>query len=145
MRVGQTEQQQSQAVTTAIEAKRASEQALSQTSRLQEEQQKVTQQMSQALSAQAEEAQKKIEDATQVALQTQQDVRGISTLARQADFTTKKTAADMEMQIKQMAQRLAEQGLQAERRAQAAKIEQDKLVQQLAEAQRQIQMTASTS
>ena len=145
MRVGQTEQQQSQTVTTAVEAKRASEEALSQTSRLQEEQKKVTQQMSQALSAQAEEAQKKIEDATQVALQTQQDVRGISTIARQADFTAKRTAAELEVQIKQMAQRLAEQGLQAERRSQAAKIEQAKLVQQLAEAQRQIQMTASTS
>ena len=97
MRVGQTEQQQSQTVVMAVEAKQASEQALLQTSLLQAEQQKTTQQLSEVLSAQAKEAQKKIEDATQVALQTQQDVRGISTLARQADFTAKKTAAEMEI------------------------------------------------
>ena len=70
---------------------------------LQEEQKKTTRQMFEALSAQAEEAQKKIEDAMQVVLQMQQDVCGISTLARQADFMVKKTAADMEIQIKQMA------------------------------------------
>ena len=83
-----------------MEVKQASEQALLQTSLLQAKQQKTIKQMSDALSAQAEEAQKKIEDAMQVALQMQQDVRGISTLARQADFTAKKTVAEMEVQIK---------------------------------------------
>ena len=84
----------------AVEAKRASEEALSQASWLQEEQQKVKQQVSAVLSEQAEEAQRKIEDAMKVAIQTQSDVRDISTLARQADFTAKKTAADMEVQLK---------------------------------------------
>ena len=102
-RVGQTEQTQTQVVATAVEAKRASEEALMQTSRLQEEQQKVTQEVSAALSQQAEEAYKKIEDATKVAIQTQSDVRDISTMARQADFTAKKTAAEMEVQLQQMA------------------------------------------
>ena len=50
MRVGQAEQQQSQATGVVEEAKRVSEQALFQTSRLHEEQQKTTQQVSQALS-----------------------------------------------------------------------------------------------
>ena len=145
MRVGQTEQQQTQVAVAAVEAKRASEEALSQASRLQEEQQKVKQEVSTVLSMQAEEAQRKIEDATKVAIQTQSDVRDISTLARQADFTAKKTAADMEMQLQQMSQRLAEQSLRMERQSQSARLEQQKLAQQLAEAQRSTQVTATSS
>ena len=105
----------------------------------------MTQQVSAVLSKQAEEVQRKIEDATKVAIQTQSDVHDISTLARQADFTAKKTAAEMEVQIKQMAQRLAEQSLQAERRAQAAKVEGENLARQLADAQRGTQTSVTTS
>ena len=44
-----------------------------------------------------------------------------------------------------MAQRLAEQSLQAERRAEAAKIERENLAQQLADAQRGTQTSVTTS
>ena len=84
----------------------------------------MTQQVSNALSAQAKEAQRKIEDATQIALQMQRDVQYISTMAREAERTAKKTIVDMEEQIKYMAQRLAEQCLQAKRQLQAARLEQ---------------------
>ena len=101
--------------------------------------------MSEALSKQAEEAQRRIDDATKVARQTQYDVRDLSSLARQADVTAKKTAMELEIQVQQMAQRLEEQRLQAERQTQSARLERENLAQQLADAQRGTQSSVTTS
>ena len=105
------------------EAKKASEQALLQVARLWEEQQKTTQQMSQVLSMQAGEAQRKIQDAMQVAVQTQYDSRGISHIVKKAEMTALKAAIDTETQIHQMAQKLQEQQMQYAIQAQATKQE----------------------
>ena len=60
-------------------------------------------------------------------------------------MTALKTAADTEAQIQQMTQKLQEQQIQSATQVQAAKVEQDKLVQQLVEAQKKTQETVLTS
>ena len=77
-RLGQAESVQVATRTAAIEAKAASDRAIEQARRLQEEQSKTTQQVTSILSSQAEETQKRVQSATSVALQTQQEVRTLS-------------------------------------------------------------------
>ena len=82
---------QMQARTTAKEAKAASKRALLQAARLKEEQQKTTAQVSQVIGTQAREAQKRAEDAMQVASQAQQTVQATaSSINVQAQETQKR-------------------------------------------------------
>ena len=74
MRLGQIEAQQAHARAATEEAKRASEQALSQAAILCAEQEKMTTQISQVLTSHANEAQRQIEGTTQVAMETQKKV-----------------------------------------------------------------------
>ena len=70
MRLGQTEEQQARARAAAEEAKRASEQVLTQAEILRKEQEKTTTQISQAMATRAEETQRQLEGTTQVAMDT---------------------------------------------------------------------------
>ena len=85
-----------------------------QAQQLQAEQERTSQQVTQELSSQAEEAQKKIQSTTQVTIQTQRDVRGLSTIARKAQMTAQKTDAKMEEQAQARAQNIHEQSAQME-------------------------------
>ena len=71
---------------------------------MKQEQEVTLQQVTQVLSAQADEAQKKIQSATQVAMQTQREVQGLSTLARKVEYTSQITAAKVEKQLEEMTQ-----------------------------------------
>ena len=75
MILGQTEEQQVHARAAAEEAKRASEQALSQAAMLRAEQERTTTQISQALTSRADATQQQLEGSTQVAMDTQQKVQ----------------------------------------------------------------------
>ena len=67
-RWGQAESAQMQMRSTAEQAKSASERAMEQAQRLKEEQDATTQQVTELLSAQAEETQKRIQGATSVVM-----------------------------------------------------------------------------
>ena len=88
MRLGQTEEQQARARAAAEEARRASEQALSQAAILRAEQERTTTQISQALTSRADETHRQLEGTTQVAMETQQKVQEIvSKIAEQKELT----------------------------------------------------------
>ena len=70
-RLGQTEIQQEQAKSAVEAAMEASQRAIAQASQLKAEQDKTAEQMGAFLTSQAEEAQKRIQSATQVAVRTQ--------------------------------------------------------------------------
>ena len=133
MRLGQTEAQQAHARAAAEEAKRASEQALSQAAILRAEQEKTTTQISQVLTSRADETQRQIEGTTQVAMETQQKVQEMAqkiaeqkeltflqaNLAREAqakleEDLTRKTKKELQnvSAIAQQAQTLAQQSAQ---------------------------------
>ena len=105
-RLGQAESEQMQMRSAAEEAKAASDHAIAQAQRLREEQERTSQQMTSILSVQAEETQKRVQNATSVALQTQQEVRTLSSLARTADLTAKMTSEKMEREVEVMQQEL---------------------------------------
>ena len=75
-RLEQTAEEQRKAKAAAEEARQASVVALQKAAELKMEQDRTTQQIEQTISAQAFEAQKTIEGATRVAVQTQQEVKG---------------------------------------------------------------------
>ena len=91
--------------------------------------------MTQILSAQAYEAQKKIQSATQVAMQTQREVQGLSALARKAEYASQITAAKVEKQLEEMTQQVQEQKTRSALEMQAAQEAQATFAQQLSEAQ----------
>ena len=144
MRLGQTEEQQARARATAEEAKRASEQALSQAAILRVEQEKTTTQISQVLTSRADETQHQIEGTTQVAMETQQKVQEMAqkiaeekeltflqaSLAREAqakleEYLKRKTKREMQnvSTIAQQAQTLAQQSAQTSGTYEAQMIE----------------------
>ena len=101
MRLGQTEEQQARARAAAEEARRASEQALSQAAMLRAEQERTTTQISQALSSRADETQRQLEGTTQVAMETQQKVQEIvSKIAEQKELTFLQASLAREAQAK---------------------------------------------
>ena len=133
MRLGQTEEQQARARAAAEEAKRASEQALTQAEILRKEQEKTTTQISQAMATRAEETQRQLEGTTQVAMDTQKKVQEMATkiaeqkeltflhagLAREAQANlevelTRKTKEEMKgvSEMAQQAQSIAQQSVQ---------------------------------
>ena len=140
-RMEQAELSQAQAQSAAAEAHLASQRALQQAARLEEEQMKTAQQLQESLSAQAQQAQTSIADATQVALKTAQNVQTLSDTARKAEYTAQLTAAKVEEQIAQLEQKMKEQQSQSIRDAQSAQEAQLKLTQQLQEAQNVAQST----
>ena len=73
------------------------------------------------LSAQVDEAQKKIQSAMQVAIQTQRGVQGLSTIAGKAKMIAQMAAAKMESETRHITQRVHEQKTQSVQEAQAAK------------------------
>ena len=101
--------------------------------------------MTSILSVQAEETQKRVQSATSVALQTQQEVRTLSSLARTADLTAKMTSEKMEREVEGMQQELQAQKALAVQEAQAARSAQDDIARKLHEAQQKIQATADVS
>ena len=101
MRLGQTEEQQARARAAAEEARRASEQALSQAAMLRAEQERTTTQISQALSSRADETQRQLEGTTQVAMETQQKVQEIvGKIAEQKELTFLQASLAREAQAK---------------------------------------------
>ena len=140
-RMEQAELSQAQAQSAAAEAHLASQRALQQAARLEEEQMKTAHQLQESLSAQAQQAQTSIADATQVALKTAQNVQTLSDTARKAEYTAQLTAAKVEEQIAQLEQKMKEQQSQSIRDAQSAQEAQLKLTQQLQEAQNVAQST----
>ena len=101
MRLGQTEEQQARARAAAEEARRASEQALSQAAMLRAEQERTTTQISQALTSRADETQRQLEGTTQVAMETQQKVQEIvSKIAEQKELTFLQASLAREAQAK---------------------------------------------
>ena len=144
-RVGQTEEQQRQARAAAEEAKRASERALAQAALLQEEQSKSAQQLSQVFAAQSESAQQNIQKATQVAVQTQREVKDLTFRAQKAEYAAQVATTKMEQQLQDMTRQMEQRTLQAVQEAQMTKERQEKLTQQLAEAQQTAQSSALLS
>ena len=129
----------------AEEAKRASERALAQAALLKEEQAKSAQQLSQVFAAQSESAQQNIQQATQVAVQTQREVKDLTFRAQKAEYAAQVATAKMEQQLQEMTQQVEQQKLQAVQEAQLTKEKQEKLAQQLAEAQQTAQSSALLS
>ena len=107
------------------------------------EQERTTQQIEQTISAQAMEAQKTIEGATQVAVQTQREVRGLSETARKAEYTAQITASKVERQAEDIARQVKEQKEQSMKEAKAMQSVQEKMAQQLEEAQKAVQSTVN--
>ena len=68
MRLGQVETEQTQMRSAAEGAKAASERAIAQATRLREEQERTSQQVTDLLTAQADDTQKRIQGATRVTL-----------------------------------------------------------------------------
>ena len=91
--------------------------------------------MTQVLSAQADETQKKIQSATQVVIQTQHEVQGLSALARKAEYASQITIAKVEKQLEERTQQVQEQKTQSALEMQAAQKAQAMFAQQLSEAQ----------
>ena len=98
------------------------------------EQDRTTQQIEQTISAQAIEAQKTIEGATKVAVQTQREVKGLSNMARKAEYTATLTASKVEQQAEEITQQLHAQKEKAIQDAQATKAVQEQMARQLEEA-----------
>ena len=73
--------------------------AIVQAQRLKEEQEKTPQQMTEILTAQAEETQKRIQGATSVAMQMQSKVRTLSLLAQTADLMAKMASEKVEREV----------------------------------------------
>ena len=87
-RMGYTEEQQARARAAYEEARRASEQALSQAAMLRAEQERTTTQISEVLASRADETQRQLEGTTQVAMATQQKVQEMaSKIAEQKELT----------------------------------------------------------
>ena len=98
-RLGQAEIQQAQMKSAAEEAKAASERAIEQARQLGQEQEKTTQQVSQILTAQVEETQKRLTGTASLARETQAQVRTLSHIARTADMTAKIASEQVERQV----------------------------------------------
>ena len=98
-RLGQAEMEQAQMHSVAEKAKAASDCALIEVARLHEEQERTSQQMTSILTAQADDTQRRIQSATKVAMQTQQQVQALSALARTVDLTAKMAAEKVERQM----------------------------------------------
>ena len=101
--------------------------------------------MTEILSAQAEETQKRIQGATNVALQTQSEVRTLSLLAQTADITAKMASEKVEREVESLQGNLQVQRAASKHEAQVAKSAQDLIARKLQEAQQTIQATASVS
>ena len=125
--------------------KGASERALAQAALLQEEQSKSAQQLSQVFAAQSESAQQNIQKATQVAVQTQREVKDLTFRAQKAENAAQVATAKMEQQLQEMTQQMEQQKLQVVQEAQLTKEKQEKLARQLAEAQQTAQSSALLS
>ena len=91
------------------------------------------------------EAQKTIEGATQVAVQTQREVRGLSETARKAEYTAQIAASKVEQQAEDIARQVKEQKEQSMKEARAMQSAQEKMAQQLEEAQKAVQSTVNLS
>ena len=120
-RLEQTAEEQRKAKAAAEEARQASAVALQKAAELKMEQDRTMQQIEQTISTQAVEAQKTIEGATRVAVQTQQEVKGLSDMARKAEYTATITASKVEKQAEDIARQVKEQKEQAQLEAQAVK------------------------
>ena len=144
-RLEQTAEEQKKAREAAEEARQASAMALARAAQLKQEQERTTQQIEQTISAQAMEAQKTIEGATQVAVQTQREVRGLSETARKAEYTAQITASKVEQQAEDIARQVQEQKEQSMKEARAIQIAQEKMAKQLEEAQQAVQSTVNLS
>ena len=140
-RMEQAEVSQAQAKSAAAEAHIASQRALQQAARLEEEQMRTAHQLQESLTAQAQQAQTSIAGATQVAMSTAKEVKTLSETAKKAEYTAQLTAAKVEEQMAQLEQRIREQQSQSIRDAQSAQEAQRKLIQQLQEAQGLAQTT----
>ena len=125
MRLGQAEMEQAQMRTAAEEAKAASDRAVAQVERLREEQEHMSQQVTDILTAQADDMQKRIQSATKVAMQTQQEVQTLSALARTADLTAKTAVEKVERQMEIVQQAIQAQKILSMQEAQTAKAAQD--------------------
>ena len=75
---------------------------MTQAVKLREEQERTSQQVQSLLTAQAKETQERVQSATSVAMQTRQDVRTQSTLARTADMTARMASEKVERGIEIM-------------------------------------------
>ena len=62
-----------------------------------------------------------------MAMQTQCNVEGLSSIARKAQFTAQKIATELEEQAQSMAQKIQEQSAQIALQAQVAKVEQEQM------------------
>ena len=140
-RMEQAELSQAQAKSAAAEAHLASQRALQQAARLEEEQAKTASQLQHSLSAQAQQAQSSIADATQIAYKTAKDVKTLSETASKAEYLAQITAAKMEEQIAQLNLKMQEQQSLAVQEAKSAQEAQTKLTQQLEEARQLAQST----
>ena len=109
----------------AEEAKAANDCAIAQARCLQEEQERTSQQMTDILSVQADDTQKRIQSATSVAMQTQQEVRSLSAMARIADLTAKMMSEKVERQVETMQWAIEAQKTLFMQEAQVAKVAQD--------------------
>ena len=140
-RLEQAQSQQTQAKVAADEARIASERALQQAARLREEQSRTAKQLEETLSAQAVKAQESIAEATQYAMHTAKDVKGLADVARKAEYTAQVTAAKMEEQVAQLQQQMLEQRALTAKEVQSSQEVQAKISQQLADAQKVAQST----
>ena len=101
--------------------------------------------MTSLLSTQAEETQKRVQSATSIALQTQSEVRTLSSLARTADLTAKIASAKIEEEVEIMHRELEKQKMLSEQEAQVARSAQGVVARKLQEAQQMIQATTTVS
>ena len=106
VRLGQAETEQMQMRSTAESAKIASDRAIAQAQLLKEEQERTTQQVTDLLSAHAEETQRRIQGATSVALQTRSEVSILSSLAQTANLTAKMASEKIEREVESLQQAL---------------------------------------
>ena len=101
--------------------------------------------MTDLLSSQAEETARRIQGATNVAMQTRSEVHTLSSLARTADLTAKMASEKVEREVQAIQQELQAQKMASMQEAQAAKSAQDVIARKLHEAQEVIQATTSIS
>ena len=97
------------------------------------------------LSAQAEETQKRVQGATSVVLQMQQEVWTLSSLARTADLTAKMASEKLEREVESLQRELTVQKIASVQEAEATKSAQDVIARKLQEAQQMIQTTTQVS
>ena len=91
------------------------------------------------------EAQRTIQGATQVAVQTQREVQGLSDMARKVEYTAQLTASKVEKQAEDIARQVQEQKEQSMKESKAIQEAQEKMEQQLQEAQNAVQSTLNLS